>query len=79
MMEFEIFVGANGRKFYVYPVGKWPEVQKAVADLTHQKPERFKCITVWIIRGVEERDGFYDYLYLTKTPGTEKMLAAVRV
>lgn len=78
-MEFEIFVGPNGLKYYVYDSGNWNEIERELCRRTKVKRGTYKCVTVWIIRGEEEtEETITDNLYLTKRPGAERKLAAVR-
>lgn len=79
-MEFEIFTGPNGLKYYVYDSGNWNDVERAVCRRTKAKKGTYKCVTVWIVRGAEETEThIIDHLHLTKVPGAERKLAAVRV
>ena len=79
MEQFEIFVGANGKKYYVYDSGYWPEIEKTICKHTKDRFGSFICITVWIVRGVMENGELFDYLYVEKTKGAEKKLAAVKM
>ena len=78
-MEFEIFTGPNGLKYYVYDSGNWNDVERAVCRRTKAKRGTYKCVTVWIVRGAEETEThIIDHLHLTEVQGAERKLAAVR-
>lgn len=74
-MEFEVFTGEHGRKFYVFEEGHdWHDVQKELAKLTKYKASDFTCYTGWVERDVNGED----ILHFEKVKGAEKVLVAVR-
>ena len=77
-MNYEVFVGASGKKYYVIPtVNAAREIKEELRGKLKVKESDLHLIGVWIERGVVEKDGVYDYLWTERRKGAEKMVAFI--